>query len=169
VEDAFTAPISLIYEHTRKVTEQSDSHSGARASLVKKVLIGKVPDRGGRANEMRPKASDMGFGGRGGGRGGGGHHKGTVTVSIRVLPELRIMWNQRFLIIGNWKLSCLSCMASPSFIAGGGGGRGHAHSGAGAGSDSPKRDANKDDVDGKKKNEKGGKQEPGNASKKMKT
>lgn len=68
--------MSLIYEHTRKVTEQSDSHSGARASLVKKVLIGKVPDRGGRADQMRPKGS--GFGGAGHGLkrpGGGGAHK----------------------------------------------------------------------------------------------
>lgn len=51
------------------------------------LLIGAVPDRGGRANEMRPKAlssggnSGRGRGGRGGGSGGGGggrgnHHHG---------------------------------------------------------------------------------------------
>ena len=34
------------------------------------IIIGSVPDRGGRANEMRPKASDIGFG-----RGHGSGHK----------------------------------------------------------------------------------------------
>ena len=49
-----------------------------KKSLVKNIIIGSVPDRGGRANEMRPKASDIGFGrGHGSGnkdsRGSGGN------------------------------------------------------------------------------------------------
>jgi protein FAM98B len=66
VMDALTAPVSLLHEHCKRVTDASGK------SLVKTVIIGKVPDRGGRANEMRPKKADVfGFGG-GGGRGGGG-------------------------------------------------------------------------------------------------
>lgn len=71
--DAQEAPLSLLHEHSKRVTDQSGK------SLVKTVIIGSVPDRGGRANEMRPKARDMGFGGgRGGGsgRGGGGGRGG---------------------------------------------------------------------------------------------
>ena len=49
-----------------------------RISNVSLFLLGTVPDRGGRANEMRPKAlSSGGNSGRGGGGGGGGrgnHH-----------------------------------------------------------------------------------------------
>ena len=76
LDDVFKAPVSLLHEHTKKVTETS----GKKKSLVKTIIIGAVPDRGGRANEMRPKDSDVhgGFkksgGGRGGGRGGGGRH-----------------------------------------------------------------------------------------------
>ena len=66
--DALEAPLSLLHEHSKKVTDQSGK------SLVKTVIIGTVPDRGGRANEMRPKARDMGFSNRGGG--GGGDWKG---------------------------------------------------------------------------------------------
>lgn len=71
-EDALAAPISLLHDHSKKVTDQSGK------SLVKTVIIGSVPDRGGRANETRPKARDMGFhkGGEGGGRGGGNKRKG---------------------------------------------------------------------------------------------
>jgi hypothetical protein len=70
-EDAMQAPLSLLHEHAKRVTDQSGK------SLVKTVIIGTVPDRGGRANEMRPKARDMGFSrGGGGGGGGGGHNKG---------------------------------------------------------------------------------------------
>ena len=70
-EDARAAPVSLLHDHSKKVTDQSGK------SLVKTVIIGSVPDRGGRANETRPKARDMGFhrGGAGGGRGGGGGNK----------------------------------------------------------------------------------------------
>lgn len=74
LNDVFNAPVSLMHEHTKKVTETS----GKKKSLVKTIIIGAVPDRGGRANEMRPKDSDIhggfkkyGGGGRGGGGGGG--------------------------------------------------------------------------------------------------
>ena len=71
LEDAIAAPISLLHDHSKKVTEQSGK------SLVKTVIIGSVPDRGGRASETRPKARDMGFhrGGSGGRGGGGGQNK----------------------------------------------------------------------------------------------
>jgi len=72
-QDALAAPVTIIYEHSKRVTDSVGT------SLVKTVIIGAVPDRGGRANEMRPKARDMGFGGRGrggGGRGGGGRGGG---------------------------------------------------------------------------------------------
>jgi hypothetical protein len=71
--DAMNAPISLLREHTKKVTDQG----GQSKALVKSIIIGTVPDRGGRANEMRPKSSDIRpnyGGGRGGGGGGGGGH-----------------------------------------------------------------------------------------------
>ena len=72
VHDALTAPVSLLHEHAKRVVDTSGK------SLVKTVIIGSVPDRGGRANEMRPKKADMGFGygGGGGGRGGGGGGRG---------------------------------------------------------------------------------------------
>jgi hypothetical protein len=67
--DALKAPLSLLKEQTKKVTDQG----GQSKALVKKIIIGQVPDRGGRANEMRPKAADMrpNYGGGGGGGGGG--------------------------------------------------------------------------------------------------
>jgi hypothetical protein len=65
-QDALAAPMTIIHEHSKRVTDSVGT------SLVKTVIIGAVPDRGGRANEMRPKARDMGFGGRGRGRGSGG-------------------------------------------------------------------------------------------------
>ena len=67
--DALKAPLSLLHEHSKKVTDISGK------SLVKTVIIGSVPDRGGRANEMRPKKADMGFGRGGGGSGGSGGNK----------------------------------------------------------------------------------------------
>ena len=67
---ALEAPLSLLHEHSKRVTDQSGK------SLVKTVIIGTVPDRGGRANEMRPKARDMGFSGTRGGGGGGGQKGG---------------------------------------------------------------------------------------------
>lgn len=80
VEDALRSPISLLHEHSKRVT---DTGSRGKKNLVKTVIIGHIPDRGGRANEMRPKKSDFGFGGggfggggRGGGRGGRGNKGG---------------------------------------------------------------------------------------------
>ena len=77
-EDVFTAPVSLMYEHMKKVTDRGSVGD----NIVKKIIIGKVPDRGGRANEMRPSTGAFrperigggrGGGGRGGGGRGGGH------------------------------------------------------------------------------------------------
>ena len=50
------APLSLLHEHTQKVTNHLAS---SQQSFLKTLIIGSVPDRGGRANEMRPKPSDM--------------------------------------------------------------------------------------------------------------
>merc|ERR1711968_42762 len=68
-----------MYEHMKKVTDRGSVGD----NIVKKIIIGKVPDRGGRVNEMRPSTAvfrperiggGRGWGGgRGGGRGGGGH------------------------------------------------------------------------------------------------
>lgn len=68
LNDVKGAPVSLVYEHTKRVTD------GGGRSFVKNIIIGSVPDRGGRANEMRVKVSGSsgGYGGSGGGRGGGG-------------------------------------------------------------------------------------------------
>lgn len=51
---------------TRQVT-----HQGGSKSLVKAVLIGAVPDRGGRANEVRFSQAGGGSSGGGGNAGGG--------------------------------------------------------------------------------------------------
>jgi hypothetical protein len=81
VNDAIAAPIGLLLLHSMKVTG-SGSGAGSTGSVVKKVLIGKVPDRGGRPMaEHRAKAiiakEGRGFGGGGrGGRGGGGRGGG---------------------------------------------------------------------------------------------
>ncbi len=63
VADALNAPVSILHEFSRKVVDVTGK------SLVKTVIIGSVPDRGGRANEMRPKARDMGFARPGAGAG----------------------------------------------------------------------------------------------------
>eukprot|EP01041_Mallomonas_annulata_P002712 gene2712-5339_t len=72
LEDALSAPHSMLHELSAKVTS-----TYAIKSVVQRVIIGSVPDRGGRANETRPKPSDIGRdwkGGRGrGGKGGGGN------------------------------------------------------------------------------------------------
>lgn len=73
--------MSLMHEHTKKIT---GGHSrGESSSLVKKVIIGHVPDRGGRPlSEDRAKAQLAkdnrwgGGGGGGGGKGGGGRGGG---------------------------------------------------------------------------------------------
>ena len=72
-EDALMAPVTLLYEHSKRVTDSVGSKS-----LVKTVIIGHVPDRGGRTNEMRPKSRDIqpAWARKGAGRGSGGHHHG---------------------------------------------------------------------------------------------
>ena len=74
LQDVKDAPLSLLREHSKKITEQG----GGRKSLVKTIIIGSVPDRGGRAYEMRPKAADIrpNFGGFNKASGGGSGHKG---------------------------------------------------------------------------------------------
>jgi len=51
--------VTLLHEHSKKITgvavqQQLDAHSDVK-SVVKRILVGVVPDRGGRANEVRPK------------------------------------------------------------------------------------------------------------------
>lgn len=74
LQDVRSAPFSLLRELSKKITEQG----GGKKSLVKTIIIGSVPDRGGRANEMRPKATDVrpnyGSGGNFKKRGGGNSH-----------------------------------------------------------------------------------------------
>lgn len=76
VKDALMAPVSLLHEQCKPV---ANSRRG-RASLVKKAIIGQVPDRGGRVNELRAsnkkvfdksRGSAHKFHGKGGGGGGG--------------------------------------------------------------------------------------------------
>jgi hypothetical protein len=101
----------LLAEHSERVTETS---SGLFAkSLVKSVIIGDVPDRGGRATSMRTKISSadtnnhsqsakgnnfMGKSKHNDKRGGGGHHKNSggnksnedkpeVTMNVAVVGE----------------------------------------------------------------------------------
>lgn len=75
-EDALAAPQSILYEQCRRVT--GDVTRGEAGDIVKKVIVGAVPDRGGRVNELRQKKMFEGgkrFGGGGGGGGGGKHHQ----------------------------------------------------------------------------------------------
>lgn len=84
--DAFSAGAELSAALSQRVTDSSTK--GLRAASVKTVLIGAVPDRGGRVGDMRPSARDMmpswasrrpesgrpgagGAGGSGAGTGGG--------------------------------------------------------------------------------------------------
>eukprot|EP00945_MAST-04E_sp_MAST-4E-sp1_P006568 g6568.t1 len=53
VMSVFDATPNLVEDTETRVTERS------LPSSMKNVLIGNVPDRGGRANEMRPKLSDI--------------------------------------------------------------------------------------------------------------
>jgi len=58
-EDALDAKVTILHEHSKKITgvavyQQLDPHSDVK-SVVKRILVGIVPDRGGRANEVRPK------------------------------------------------------------------------------------------------------------------
>ena len=52
MEDVIQAPMSLIYENSKRVVGDS---LGA-GSTVKSVLIGEVPDRGGRAGDIKSKS-----------------------------------------------------------------------------------------------------------------
>lgn len=86
--DAFSAGAELSAALSARVTDSSTK--GLRAASVKSVLIGAVPDRGGRVTDMRPSARDTmpswasrrpegarGAGaGAGAGGGGGGGGKG---------------------------------------------------------------------------------------------
>lgn len=90
-----TAPVAIFYEQAKKVTGEAYTSAG---SVVKKVVVGPVPDRGGRVNDLRQKkfyeGKSWGGGGGGGGRGnfqkgrgggggggGGGHDKGAKNDS----------------------------------------------------------------------------------------
>lgn len=87
-----TAPVAIFYEQAKKVTGEAYTSAG---SVVKKVVVGPVPDRGGRVNDLRQKKFYEGksWGGGGGGRGnfqkgrggggggGGGNDKGAKNDS----------------------------------------------------------------------------------------
>lgn len=93
-----TAPVAIFYEQAKKVTGEAYTSAG---SVVKKVMVGPVPDRGGRVNDLRQKKFyegkswggggggggggrgnfQKGRGGGGGGGGGGGHDKGAKNDS----------------------------------------------------------------------------------------
>lgn len=87
-----TAPVAIFYEQAKKVTGEAYTSAG---SVVKKVVVGPVPDRGGRVNDLRQKkfyevkSWGGGGGGRGnfqkgrggGGGGGGGNDKGAKNDS----------------------------------------------------------------------------------------
>eukprot|EP01038_Epipyxis_sp_PR26KG_P005668 gene5668-7825_t len=68
IEEALHAPLSLPFEHSKRVSalninDQQKLSSGNKIkskSIVKQIIIGKVPDRGGRVNEMRPKHTEGG-------------------------------------------------------------------------------------------------------------
>ena len=71
IKDVLAASRAVLYQQACKITQERGA--GLGKDLVKSLIIGAVPDRGGRANEMRPSKSDVNpYGGRGGGRGGGG-------------------------------------------------------------------------------------------------
>lgn len=52
LEDALLAPITLVKEQTGKVSDQVKTGT---KSIVKQILVGNVPDRGGRVHELRQK------------------------------------------------------------------------------------------------------------------
>lgn len=67
LKDVIAAPASLLHEHSKRVV----GDSLGRGSVVKSVIIGTVPDRGGRAYDTKMKiAATSGHGGYS--RGGGG-------------------------------------------------------------------------------------------------
>ena len=53
----------VFIKNSKKVTDAS-SAPGVK-SLVKSILVGNVPDRGGRTGDTRPKLEKSSFGGRG--------------------------------------------------------------------------------------------------------
>ena len=57
MDDVLSAPMSLIHENSKKVTEKK----GGDKSLVKTIIIGAVPDRGGRTQDIRKTESSKGF------------------------------------------------------------------------------------------------------------
>ena len=78
--DALEAPLSALHQLTQRVTCDRTTTSSAekrrKISVVRSVIIGQVPDRGGRTNETRPKLSDISPSYSQPGRGGGGLHHG---------------------------------------------------------------------------------------------
>ncbi len=56
MNDVLQAPVSLIFENSKRVVGDS---LGAD-STVKSVLIGEVPDRGGRTGDVKSKAYSRG-------------------------------------------------------------------------------------------------------------
>lgn len=79
VDDIFSAPRSLLSEFTRSVSTSASVTNNR--SFVKTLIIGSVPDRGGRVSEstLRNTNISMGFGGHvhgSHGRGNKSHHHG---------------------------------------------------------------------------------------------
>lgn len=66
--------MAVFYEQAQRVHGEAYSSAGG---VVKKVVVGPVPDRGGRVNELRQKKAfqEKRYGGGGGGGGRGGGHK----------------------------------------------------------------------------------------------
>lgn len=84
MDDVFKCPASLLHEQSRKVTglqlytsgDHGENGISKSSHSLKSVLIGGVPDRGGRpGGEMRSKANVSGRG-RGGRGGAGGRDRG---------------------------------------------------------------------------------------------
>lgn len=63
LDDVLHAPVALIHESTKKITEQK----GGSKSLVKTIIIGDVPDRGGRTDDVRKVGASGSFGKSSGG------------------------------------------------------------------------------------------------------
>ena len=74
LQDAFNAPASLLSECSERGTE-SKAGGIFNRSLVKSVLIGPVPDRGGRASALRAKVSEKPSSFKGNYKGGRGPGK----------------------------------------------------------------------------------------------
>lgn len=74
-------------EQSQKITNHSHLVTQRHSSVVKKILIGKVPDRGGRVDQLRPKRLE-GFK-SGSGKGGGQkmHGKRNASTSSDQSPS----------------------------------------------------------------------------------